>query len=257
MKIEFYKQIGNGDKMDNFISNFMSIKNQIGNGVGSGKLFERVFTQFIDKNTDFFSLHLNLMNNTWIWDIIVSPIDIRPFKNQIIEICKKNNYNTESDINNLIGHDWIAISLKTYKGDDCQITTDYSYREYLDQNLGRNSTRNVDEFFDMLNKHNHDKYLIIALNTDENLKKYYFRELSFNKKFDLIEFKQNRLLSQYNLILDGEPYFKVLYGKNQANAFQRGIWTNKKGSLNYFDLIHSGKYVDNDYFETMIIQTIT
>jgi len=104
----------------------------------------------------------------------------------------------------------------------------------------------------MLNKHDKNKYVVISLNTDDN-NNYYFRELSFNKKFDKIEFKKNRKLSQYNLVINNQPFFKVLYGKNQANAFQRGIWTNKKGSIEYFDIIYQGKFVDNDFFEETII----
>ena len=136
----------------------------------------------------------------------------------------------------------------------CQITTDYSYREFLDSNLKGSSTTEVDIFHNMLNKHNNEKYLIISLNTDNE--NYQFRELSFNKKLEKIEFKSNRKLSQYNLIFDGEPLFKVLYGKNQANAFQRGIWTNKLGSINYFPLIKKGRYQLNNYFEDVILRTI-
>lgn len=255
MKSDFYNVLKNSKDIDNFISNFMSIKTQIGNGVGAGKLFERIFVQFINKKTPFFSIHMNLMNSNWIWDIIISKNDITSISDKIVEICKKNSGNVENELNELIGDQWIAISLKTYKDDACQITTDYSYRDFLDTNLGKNSTTNVDQFFKMLNKHDSNRYVIIALNTDSN-NNYYFRELSFNKRFEKIEFKQNRKLSQYNLIVDSEPYFKVLYGKNQANAFQRGIWTNKKGSLDYFDLIYKGKFVDNDYFENAILNTI-
>jgi hypothetical protein len=255
MKSDFYNVLKNSKDIDNFISNFMSIKTQIGNGVGAGKLFERIFVQFINKKTPFFSIHLNLMNSNWIWDIIISKKDITSISDKIVEICKKNSGNVENELNELLGDQWIAISLKTYKDDACQITTDYSYRDFLDTNLGKNSTTNVDQFFKMLNKHDNSKYIIIALNTDSD-NNYYFRELSFNKRFEKIEFKQNRKLSQYNLIVDNQPYFKVLYGKNQANAFQRGIWTNKKGSLDYFDLVYSGKFTNNDYFENAILNTI-
>jgi hypothetical protein len=255
MKSDFYSEIKENKDIDNFISNFMSIKKQIGNGVGAGKLFERIFVQFINKKTSFFSIHMNLMNSNWIWDILISKKDITSISSDIIEICRKNSNDVENQLNELIGDEWIAISLKTYKDDACQITTDYSYRDFLDNNLGKNSTTDVDQFFDMLNKHDNSRYIVIALNTDSD-NNYYFRELSFNKKFEKIEFKQNRKLSQYNLIIDNQPYFKVLYGKNQANAFQRGIWTNKRGSIEYFDLIYNGKFVDNDYFENAILQTI-
>jgi hypothetical protein len=58
MKSEFYNEIKNNQDIDTFISNFMSIKKQIGNGVGAGKLFERIFVQFINKKTSFFSLSI-------------------------------------------------------------------------------------------------------------------------------------------------------------------------------------------------------
>jgi hypothetical protein len=174
---------------------------------------------------------------------------------QIVEICRKNSPGIENELVELIGQDWVAVSLKTYKEDACQITTDYFYRDFLDNTLRGNSTDNVDEFFNILNRHNKDRYVVISLNTDSK-NNYYFRELSFTKRFERIEYKQNRKLSQYNLIINGQPFFKVLYGKNQANAFQRGIWTNKKGSIDYFDLIYAGKFVDNDYFENAILETI-
>ncbi len=161
MKNYFYNELKNNKDIDTFISNFMSIKEQIGNGVGAGKLFERIFVQFINKKTTFFAIHMNLMNSNWIWDIIVSKKDINNISNEIISICRKNSTNIESELNDLIGDEWIAISLKTYKDDACQITTDYTYRDFLDKNLGKNSTDNVDEFFKMLNKHDDNKYIIM------------------------------------------------------------------------------------------------
>lgn len=234
----------------------MSIKSQIGNGVGSGKLFERLFVHFINKCTPFSAVHMNLMNSFWIWDIVISSHDISLMTDELKEICRRNSPDVEQRITNLIGDDWIAISLKTYKDDACQITTDYSYREFLDERLAGASTEETDEFFNMLNKHDSNRYIIIALNTNDKKNEFFFRELSFNKRFEKIEFKQNIKLSQYNLILHGIPLFKVLYGKNQANAFQRGIWTSGKGSLDYFDLILKGEYEINDYFEKAILTTI-
>ena len=256
MKNLFYEKLRENKYIVSFISNFMSIKSEIGNGVGSGKLFERLFVHFINKCTPFSAVHMNLMNSFWIWDIIISSHDISHIADELKEICRKNYPDVEQRITNLIGDDWIAISLKTYKDDACQITTDYSYREFLDEKLNGKSTEETDEFFNMLNKHDSNRYLIIALNTNDKKNEFFFRELSFNKKFEKIEFRQNVKLSQYNLILHGTPLFKVLYGKNQANAFQRGIWTSGKRSLNYFDLILKGKYEINDYFEKAILTTI-
>jgi len=72
IKFDFYDQLKNNPHLDEFISKFMSFKRGIGSGVGSGKLFERLFVEFINKKTQLSSIHLNLMNSNWIWDIIIS-----------------------------------------------------------------------------------------------------------------------------------------------------------------------------------------
>jgi hypothetical protein len=144
----------------------------------------------------------------------------------------------------------------------------------------------MNEFNGLLNKHNQSRYLIIALNTYDNIsannseieklekklknlksKKiiqetidklsllksktvdnvYTFRLLEFSRMFDKITFKKNTKLSQYDLSIGGENFFKVLYGKNQANAFQRGIWTHNKKSIEYFQMVKSGNYKKGIY----------
>ena len=161
----------------------------------------------------------------------------------------------------------------------------------------------IDEFFSLLNKHDNEKYIILALNTYdrilssnlelekletslnklmntknktkktyENIEKqnsmisdiksktilneYSFRLLSFDRKFDKITFKANRTLTQYDISINEVIYFKVLYGMNQANAFQRGIWTHNDESINYFTQVKSGKYTESSYFEDSIISTM-
>lgn len=284
-----------GVELDTFISRFMDIKSNIGNGVGAGKLFERLFVDFINKKVEgVHSVHLNLSNSSFIWDILVSDIEIESKKEEIISIIKSGDL-VESKLTKLIGQNWIGVSLKTYKEDACQITTDYSYRTFLEnsvsESIADNSTLN--EFFELLNKHDNNRYVILALNTYdrvsvhnssiEKLKNsllkskdksktldliknleskevendYTFRLLSFDKKFDKIIYKKNKKLSQYDLSINGVNYFKVLYGKNQANPFQRGIWTHNNNSIEYFTLIKSGKYkTDTDYFNDKILSTI-
>jgi len=261
MKNLLFNELQKSTDLDLFISNFMSVKEQVGNGVGAGKLFERLFTQFINKTTKLSAIHMNLMNSEFIWDIIISDNkSLITNKSEIINIIKSN---TESDaeklITQLIGDNWIAISLKTYKEDACQITTDYSYRTWLENNIGEQNSQNttsITNFFNLLNKHDSNRYIIIALNTYAKTKIYTFRELIFSKIFDSIDYKKNKKLSQYNLILNSKPCFKILYGKNQANAFQRGIWTYNENGVNYFPIITKSTFVDNDYFERVIEATI-
>ena len=295
-----------GHELDTFISRFMSIKENIGNGVGAGKLFERLFVDFINKKmTDVYALHLNLSNSSFIWDIIISDDSEIKSKKEIIISIVKNGVNIEENISKIIGSNWIGTSLKTYKEDACQITTDYTYREYLNKVVGDGSITGtqIDEFFSLLNKHDNEKYIILALNTYdrilssnlelekletslnklmntknktkktyENIEKqnsmisdiksktilneYSFRLLSFDRKFDKITFKANRTLTQYDISINEVIYFKVLYGMNQANAFQRGIWTHNDESINYFTQVKSGKYTESSYFEDSIISTM-
>ena len=82
------------------------------------------------------------------------------------------------------------------------------------------------------------------------------RLLTFDKKFDKITFKKNTKLTQYDLSIGGVNYFKVLYGKNQANPFQRGIWTHNSKSIEYFQEIKTGEYGDVSYFRDKILSTI-
>jgi len=298
MKEKFLKELNESDEhLDKFISQFMDFKNEMGNGVGAGKLFERIFVDFINMTLkDVYSVHLNLSNSNFIWDIIVSDnANIKLHKSSIIDIIKTSN-NIDGEISNLLGDEWICISLKTYKEDSCQITTDYSYRSYLEDLLGEGETddyEKLNEFHSFLNKHDENRYITLALNTydshlnkekelkkltnkfervkDEKNKKsilskieeiensnvvnsYTFRLLNFNKKFDKITFKKNKKLSQYDLSFENNNYFKVLYGKNQANPFQRGIWTHNNKSIEYFELIKKGSFEPNtNFFENEII----
>jgi hypothetical protein len=91
---------------------------------------------------------------------------------------------------------------------------------------------------------------------DSVVNQYTFRLLTFDKKFDKITFKKNTKLTQYDLSIDGINYFKVLYGKNQANPFQRGIWTHNSKSIEYFQEIKTGEYGDVSYFRDKILSTI-
>jgi len=295
-----------GTDLDTFISRFMSIKENIGNGVGAGKLFESLFSNYINSKIDnIYSIHMNLSNSSFIWDIIITDDKDVISKREIIISIIKNGSNIEENITKVIGDNWIGISLKTYKEDACQITTDYSYRTYLEEKVGEGSISgdNVNEFFGLLNKHDKERYIILALNTYnkigahkaevekttetltklENsktitkkiadnitllkvklkelqsqtvLNKYTFRLLSFDQKFDEIKYKKNQKLSQYDISIGSNTYFKVLYGKNQANAFQRGIWTHNNDSINYFTLIKSGNFMESNYFEETILSTI-
>lgn len=185
--------------------------------------------------------------------------DILKYKSEIIDLVKSRNNNFINLVSELIGDNWIGTSLKTYKEDACQITTDYSYRTWLEKEIGDKSTEDsikLNEFFNFLNKHDNDRFTIIALNTYENSQVYTLRELTFDKVFDKIDYKINKKLSQYNLIKNNKCYFKVLYGKNQANAFQRGIWTYSKSGVEYFPIIVKGNYEINDYFDRIVISTI-
>jgi hypothetical protein len=284
-----------GNDLDIFISRFMDIKSNIGNGVGAGKLFERLFVDFVNKKMEgLYSVHLNLSNSLFIWDILVSDKEIESKKEEITSIVR-SGVSVESRLINLLGENWIGVSLKTYKEDACQITTDYSYRTFLEEKVSESFAdgSTLNEFFELLNKHDNNRYVILALNTYdrfsahnsiiEKLKNsllktkdksktlyliknleskevendYTFRLLSFDKKFDRIVYKKNKKLSQYDLSINGVNYFKVLYGKNQANPFQRGIWTHNKNSIEYFTLVKSGKYkTDTDYFNDKILSTI-
>lgn len=288
-----------GSELDSFISKFMDTKYNIGNGVGAGKLFETLFSAFVNqKMQDVYSLHLNLSNSHFIWDIIITenPLAYLEIANIIVAI--KAGGKIEQSISDIIGDNWIGISLKTYKEDACQITTDYSYRTYLEDLFmeGEISGDQIDDFFLMLNKNDKDRYAIMALNTydrklskineiekekrallkikheassnvkksliakleselDNVTNKYSFRLLSFDKKFDKIIFKKNSTHSQYDLLIDGVKYFKVLYGKNQANPFQRGIWTHNAKSIEYFQEIKSGEYKEVSYFKEKLLST--
>lgn len=283
-----------GTELDVFISHFMDIKSNIGNGVGAGKLFERLFVDFLNKKVEgVHSVHLNISNSSFIWDILVSDVEIESKKDDIINIIRSNDA-VESKLTEIIGKNWIGVSLKTYKEDACQITTDYSYRTYLENKVSESvaDEATLNEFFQFLNKHDKDRYVILALNTYDKISthqlsiekakrsfikskdkavletlknlesmdvsnEYTFRLLSFDKKFDDIIFKKNKKLSQYDLSIGGVNYFKVLYGKNQANPFQRGIWTHNNNSIEYFKLIKSGKFrTDTNYFNDKILSTI-
>jgi hypothetical protein len=306
MKEKFLNSLSNcGNELDVFISRFMDIKENIGNGVGAGKLFERLFVDFINRHNDnsmkdVYALHLNLSNSHFIWDIIISDNPNLTFAKEEIIFSIRNNVDIEQQISKIIGENWIGVSLKTYKEDACQITTDYSYRTYLEEKVGESVEINesiINDFYNLLNKHNKNRYVILALNTYDKIGKiqndiqslkigltklknesrkdlqldkiykleslleisknsYTFRLLSFDKKFDKISYKQNVKLSQYDLSIDGINYFKVLYGKNQANPFQRGIWTHNNNSIDYFKLIKSGSYQVDGYFQKMISSTI-
>lgn len=262
-KEKFFKEIKSSQTIDTLISNFMSIKQAIGNGVGAGKIFESVFVHEINKNFDLNAIHMNLSNNSFIWDIIIHEKTIsEKAELELIQIIKENGKLEinllEEKINKTLGTNWIAISLKTYKENDCQITTNYTLRTYLEDKIGDNSTSDkavVQDFFNLLNKYDDEKYIIIALNTYEKTNKYTFRHLKIDK-FERIEFKQNRSHSQYNLILDDKPYIKILYGKNQANPYQRGAWVYGKKAINYFELILDSKWTDNDFFNTAILDNL-
>jgi hypothetical protein len=297
MKQIFLDKLTNtGSELDTFISRFLNIKANIGNGVGAGKLFERLFVDFVNKKLDnLYSVHLNLNNSQFIWDILISDVEIESKKDDIVSIIRSGNP-VEPQLDNLLGNNWIAVSLKTYKNDSCQITTDYSYRTYLEDKVSKSTadSQTLNDFFSLLNKHDQNRYVILALNTYDNLSEhlskikklkdnlentkknqtknlkslaileskivkneYTFRLLTFDKKFDNITYKLNKKLSQYNLSIDGVKYFKVLYGKNQANPFQRGIWTFNDRSIEYFPLIKSGQYDPNsNYFDDKILSTI-
>jgi hypothetical protein len=58
------------------------------------------------------------------------------------------------------------------------------------------------------------------------------------------------------LVLHQDKITKVLYGKNQANPFQRGIWTHNSKSIEYFREIKTGEYGDVSYFKEKILSTI-
>ena len=169
MKEKFLKKLSEcGVEMDSFISKFMDIKMNIGNGVGAGKLFESLFSEFVNqKMDDIYSLHLNLSNSTFIWDLIITDDKDCNNKLQLVIDAIKSGIDIEKNISNILGDNWIGTSLKTYKDDSCQITTDYSYRTYLESKFssGEIIGNNIDEFFSMLNKHDKDRYTIIALNT--------------------------------------------------------------------------------------------
>lgn len=289
MKEVFLKKIQELN-LDNFISNFMDYKDSIGNGVGSGKAFEKFMCDHINnKMDDIYAIHLNLSNSSFIWDIVISDRkEALLLKDKLISIIKNESLDVESKITNEIGNNWLGISLKTYKDDACQITTDYSYRTYLEENAKESELpiELMNEFNSLLNKHDQSRYLIMALNTYDNVSahnyeilklenklkslkskriiqntidkikllkakiavnEYTFRLLEFSKMFDKISYKKNSKLSQYDLSIDGEKLFKVLYGKNQANAFQRGIWTHNKKSIEYFQLIKKGRYKSGVY----------
>lgn len=301
IKQVFLSKLGQcGTELDSFISKFMDIKSNIGNGVGAGKLFETLFSAFVNqKMSDIYSLHLNLSNSHFIWDIIITDNPNARLEIANIIAAIKAGGNIEQSISDIIGDNWMGISLKTYKEDACQITTDYSYRTYLESLFmeGEITGDQIDEFFSMLNKHDKDRYVIMALNTyDRKLSKlneiekekksllkikseakrnikesliarleseidtvtnrYSFRLLSFDKKFDKISFKKNSAHSQYDLSIDGVNYFKVLYGKNQANPFQRGIWTHNAKSIEYFQEIKTGEYKEVSYFKEKLLSTV-
>jgi hypothetical protein len=289
-----------GTELDKFIAKFMDIKRNIGNGVGAGKLFESLFADFVNqKMKDVYGIHLNLSNSSFIWDIIISDDPKSSEKVSIITSIIKNGVDIETGISKVLGDNWMGISLKTYKEDACQITTDYSYRTYLESKFsdGEIVGDQINEFFSMLNKHDTDRYVIMALNTydrkqskldkiekeknaldrlksivkiktkqeliikleselDSVVNQYTFRLLTFDKKFDKITFKKNTKLTQYDLSIGGVNYFKVLYGKNQANPFQRGIWTHNSKSIEYFQEIKTGEYGDVSYFRDKILSTI-
>ena len=275
--------------LDEFISNFMDYKDSIGNGVGAGKAFERFMcNQINDKMNGVYAIHLNLSNSSFIWDIIVTDNkNALSLKDTLINVIK-NESDIEGKITETLGNNWLGISLKTYKDDACQITTDYSYRTYLEEKALESElpTDLMVEFNSLLNKHDQSRYLIMALNTYDNVsahnseieklenklkslknKKlvqettdkikflkiqtvvnvYTFRLLEFSKMFDKISYKKNSKLSQYDLSIGGENLFKVLYGKNQANAFQRGIWTHNKKSIEYFQMVKTGNYKPGVY----------
>jgi hypothetical protein len=289
-----------GIELDTFIARFMDIKRNIGNGVGAGKFFESLFADFVNQKMEgVYAIHLNLSNSSFIWDIIITDDPKATEKTSIITDIIKIGVDIEAGISAVLGDNWMGISLKTYKEDACQITTDYSYRTYLEGLFTEGSVTGdqINEFFSMLNKHDNERYVIMALNTyDRKLSKlneiekeksalarlksevkikdkkdlitkleseldtvvnqYTFRLLSFDKKFDKITYKKNTKLSQYDLSIDGVNYFKVLYGKNQANPFQRGIWTHNSKSIEYFREIKTGEYGDVSYFRDKILSTI-
>lgn len=287
-------------ELDTFIARFMDIKRNIGNGVGAGKFFESLFADFVNqKMDDVYGIHLNLSNSSFIWDIIITDDPKASEKVSIITSIIKNGVDIETSISEVLGDNWMGVSLKTYKEDACQITTDYSYRTYLESKFteGEIVGDQINDFFSMLNKHDTDRYVIMALNTYDRkqskldkiekeknsltrlksvvkiktkqelvakleselgsvVNQYTFRLLTFDKKFDKITFKKNTKLTQYDLSIGGVNYFKVLYGKNQANPFQRGIWTHNSKSIEYFQEIKTGEYGDVSYFRDKILSTI-
>lgn len=264
MKEKFLSKLSSVDgELDKFISRFMDIKTNIGNGVGAGKLFESLFVSFVNRYNQkggpmegLYAIHMNLSNSAFIWDIIITDNKDATSKKENIIVAIKSANDVENKISDILGDSWIGVSLKTYKNNACQITTDYSYRTFLEDLVGESeiSGDNVDSFFKMLNKHDAKRYIILALNTYRNT--YTFRLLNFDKKFDKISYKKNTKLSQYDLSVGGINFFKVLYGKNQANPFQRGIWTHNNKSIEYFQLVKSGKYAIDGYFQSAILSTI-
>ncbi len=231
---KFFKNIVFKDKnkITKAVENFYSFKKRF-NGQSVGSISQELFVQIINKKTNVYAKDISraLERRGREEDIALSN---NKFPDNILF----------EDIDNFFN-----ISLKTASKDDStsslviQLTTNYKFRNLLDD---YNDNIKQDKIEEITNSEEFDsitKTPLVILLFDERIKKYGIFYFDFNLyKNDIkeIEKRQNRIhISYYIKNKNNDEISKVLYGKNQANAFQRGVWTiyNNKTSKYFIPLI--------------------
>jgi hypothetical protein len=246
--LDFIKTIN----FDETVHKIASFKNVFTSGAATGRFSERVFPKTINaqKNENFNALYVGKISNSKIEHDVIITRNLLSFDDykKIIDVLSKNNaISSESFdeyMNKTFDNSWIGLSLKTYDGAACQMTTGLGIRAIADKEI----EENVDGFdfktsktFDALNKAlNHSNHMIISINILYNLNKYSILHIGLPLECSKMELKKNRIHSNIQIKSeDGRKIFKILYGGKTSNAFQRGCWVN---NLEFFDKINSGIY---------------
>lgn len=155
----------------------------------------------------------------------------------------------EEDITiiNEITKEKFPVSLKAYGNGDLQLSTDKNFHLYprLQQEgthiTDKNRIKKIfeDEAFQEFSHIN-----VLPLIYNEKEKKCNILVFDYKKAIESttsIKLVKKRIHSPYTFYDKDEKYIcEVRYGNATANALQRGLWTNTKSGINYFDSITNG-----------------
>jgi hypothetical protein len=245
-KEAFFKEIRNIDKnvVSQFAKDVLEIR-KIYNGVAAGKTVELMFSCLIRKYTSFFANRLELRNSNESADIVVS--EKERFLRNLNKIIKKNNSLPENVL---------FMSLKNYQKNECQISTGKFrgggfYREHCESVLGdKVKTESEDLIKKVVGKIKSDLFrsqkTTLSLNAFDDL--FVISNMEFaSDDIDKIVLEKLRKYKNYRFYSDkcDKYVFEIKYGKNQANPYQRGIWTKNIG---FFDTIKSVPYAEDECF---------